>query len=256
MANLTWLKKYNLLIFDEIDSTNSEALRLACVCRIGNFVVWARSQTNGRGRQGSVWESGRGNLFLSILLNENIPISKQPQMSFVTALAAFDLIYSLAKQASVFPDIKLKWPNDILVNGKKISGILLESLSFKDNASLVVGIGVNVKTTPDNVNQAITSLADEGVSNVELEEVINNFMLNFEKYCSIWQQSGFIEIRKLWLKKAAKLNEVISVDDGKDKIAGIFKDIDFSGGIRLRAADGKIHSLPAGQVFFGDDNNE
>lgn len=256
MANLTWLKKYNLLIFDEIDSTNSEALKLARVCRIGNFVIWARSQTRGRGRQGSIWESGQGNLFLSILLNENIPISKQPQMSFVTALAAFDLIHSLTKQASIFPDIKLKWPNDVLVNGRKISGILLESLSFNDNASLVVGIGVNVKTTPDNINQPITSLADVGVSNVEIEEVINIFMLSFEKFCSIWQQLGFIEIRKLWLKKAAKLNEFVSVNDGKGKITGIFKDIDFSGGIRLRATDGKIHSLSAGQVFFGDDSNE
>ena len=256
MANLTWLKKYNLLIFDEIDSTNSEALRLARISGIGNFVVWAKSQTSGRGRQGKIWESGPSNLFLSILLNDNIPINKQPQMSFVTALAVFDLISSFTKQACIFPDIKLKWPNDILVNGKKISGILLESLSFNDNASLVIGVGVNVETTPDNVNQAITSLADAGVCNLGLEEIINNFMLNFEKYYSVWRQSGFIEIRKLWLKKAAKLNEVILVDNGKDKITGIFKDIDFSGGIRLRAEDGKIHSLSAGQVFFGDNHDE
>lgn len=256
MTNLTWLKKYNLLIFDEIDSTNSEALRLARVCRVGNFTIWARSQTSGRGRQGKAWESVRGNLFLSLLLNEDIPVTKQPQMSFVTALAAYDLIYFFTRQAGVFPEIKLKWPNDILVNGKKISGILLESLSFNDNTSLVIGIGVNVFVSPDDSGQAATSLKAECFRDVGLEEVINNFMLSFEKYHSIWQQSGFIEIRRQWLKKAAKLNEVIVVDDGNSKITGIFKDIDFSGGIRIKTEDGKIHSLSAGQVFFGNDHDK
>ena len=251
MANLTWLKKYSLLIFDEIDSTNSEGLRLAQICRAGNFVVWARSQTKGRGRESKAWESERGNLFLSILLNENIPTTRQPQFSFITALAAYDLIYALTRQSGTSFKIQLKWPNDILVDNKKISGILLESLSFNDNASLVIGIGVNVKTSPSNISQTSTSLADEGVDHIELEKVINHFMLNFEKYRSMWQQSGFIEIRKLWLKRAAKLNETITIDNGREKITGIFKDIDFSGGIRIRTADGKIHSLSAGQIFFG-----
>ncbi len=216
--------------------------------------MWAISQTKGRGREGKTWESGRGNLYLSILLNENIPITRQPQFSFVTALAAYDLIYTLTRQSGVSSKIRLKWPNDILVDDKKISGILLESLSFNDNTSLVIGIGVNVKNSPSNVNQPSTSLADQGINYIELEEVINNFMFSFEKYRILWQQSGFIEIRKLWLKKAAKLNETITIDNGREKITGIFKDIDFSGGIRIRAADGKIHSLSAGQVFFGDDN--
>lgn len=163
---LAWLKKYSLLMFNQVDSTNTEALILAKSGVIGNFVIWAREQTGGRGRQGKHWESLTGNLHFSILLENPSSLSDCPQLSFVAANAVLDAIRMLALDKKLDLNLKLKWPNDVLINGKKVAGILLEAINIYGKSYVVVGIGVNVASYPENVDKPATSLHKEGVNNI------------------------------------------------------------------------------------------
>ncbi|WP_425361270.1 biotin--[acetyl-CoA-carboxylase] ligase [Candidatus Tisiphia endosymbiont of Ceraclea dissimilis] len=131
---MSWQKKYKLLVFDTIDSTSSEAIRMAKACLDRNYVILAKNQTKSRGRNNKIWHSNLGNLHVSILLNHQINLSYLPQLSFVMAIVVYKTITSLTANSE--NSIKLKWPNDILINDKKVSGILLESISINNNRPL------------------------------------------------------------------------------------------------------------------------
>jgi BirA family transcriptional regulator, biotin operon repressor / biotin---[acetyl-CoA-carboxylase] ligase len=250
--SLKWLKEYNLIIYEDIDSTNSEALRLAKAGVDGNFVIWAQNQTQGRGRNGRQWESVKNNLFTSILLSPDCKLESLSQLSFVTALAVHDAIASILKKNKITAELNLKWPNDVLVNGSKIAGILLESINVKSfqRNYLVVGIGVNINTAPQIEGRSITCLKDILGQELEAGYVFNKVLAYFDLYYKKWQQEGFINIRKQWLKRAHNINNVITIDSGHNRVSGIFKDIDFNGAIRIKLACGRIYSLHAGEVFF------
>lgn len=244
---LSWLERYNLLIFDEIDSTNSEALRLAKAGTPGDFVIWARQQSAGRGRYGKFWHSQEGNLYVTLLLNRNIITDKQPQLSFVTALAAYETVSALGAENN----LAVKWPNDIMLNNKKLAGILLEAVNLYGRNSLIIGLGINLKNHPEILNTRATNLKAEGISAEDPSRVLNLFINFFEKYYNIWQQWGFAAIRRNWLQKAYNIDKVITFNDGSGKISGKFKGIDASGAIKIELACGHIYSLSAGEVFFG-----
>jgi BirA family biotin operon repressor/biotin-[acetyl-CoA-carboxylase] ligase len=239
--------KYNLLVFDEIDSTNSEAIRMAKNCPSENYLILANNQTKSRGRNNKTWHSNPGNLHSSILLKHNLNLSYLPQISFVTAIAVYKTICSLIGSTSSF--IKFKWPNDILINDKKVSGILLEAININNYHYLIIGIGINLKQSPINIKQLTTNLADENIEAKDSKEMLNILMVNFEKSFNQWQEKGFGKIREFWLKRAYKLGENITVNDGSKRITGIFKDIDQVGAIRLQLDDGKIMSLFSAEVI-------
>jgi BirA family biotin operon repressor/biotin-[acetyl-CoA-carboxylase] ligase len=247
---LSWLKNYNLLIFDELDSTNSESHRLIKSGVYGDFVIWAHQQTAGRGQRNRNWVSNPGNLYFSLLLDRNIHITRQPQLSFVSAVALYEAIASLAKKASVHFDMKLKWPNDILINNSKVAGILLESMRFNSRNYLTIGIGVNITSSPNLPDRTTTNLLSEGLVLNDPGELLNAFMVNFDKHFDHWNNQGFLKIRKLWLSKAQNLNQAITVDNGVDRISGIFKDIDLNGNMRLQISSGQICSFGVGDVYF------
>lgn len=245
---LPWLKNYNLLIFDEIDSTNSEAIRLARSGLSGNFIIWAKSQSAGRGRYGKTWVSDPGNFFISLLLDDEITISRQPQISFISALALYEAINIIAKQKGGFVDLLFKWPNDLLIKGEKAAGILLESVTISGKNYLIIGIGVNIDTKP-NINIPVTTLAENGLEIDNQGHLLNYFMGYFDKYLAEWKKKGFVKFRKNWLKKAYRLNDVITIDDGNNRVSGIFNDIDFAGSIRIKLACGQIFTLSAGEIL-------
>ncbi|WP_341757823.1 biotin--[acetyl-CoA-carboxylase] ligase [Candidatus Tisiphia endosymbiont of Ditula angustiorana] len=235
---MSWQEKYNLLIFDEIDSTSSEAIRMAKACPDKNYVIFAKNQTKSRGRNTKAWHSSLGNLYVSILLNHKIDLNFIPQLSFVMAIVVYKTIRSLWVESENF--IKLKWPNDVLINDRKVSGILLESISINDNNYLIIGVGINVKGSPLNIDQLATNLSDENIAVKDLEYLLELLMINFEKYFSRWKQEGFSKIRQYWLKRAYKLGKMVTVNDGNTKISGIFKDIDEKGSIRIELASGQV----------------
>ncbi|MDC0865026.1 biotin--[acetyl-CoA-carboxylase] ligase [Rickettsiaceae bacterium] len=250
-----WLKDYNLLTFETIDSTNSEALHLANSGTSGDFVISSRKQTAGRGKKGRAWVSLEGNLHASILLDSKVDPKRHPQLSFVIANAMYDSIVETIRSSNgrskvSSSDITLKWPNDVLIKGKKLCGILLESIKVRDKNYVVIGFGVNIKASPRDLDYSTTSLNEEGI-NIEIpDEFLNILMNRFDKLYKQWIiDDNFLSIRENWMKRAYNLNKVVTVDDGVRRVSGIFKEIDFDGAMRIQLASGQICSLSAGDVL-------
>ena len=247
---LDWLKNYNLLIFQTVDSTNSEALRLASSGAVGDFVIVSNFQTGGRGSKGRLWKSIAGNLHASILLDSRVDFRRYPQLSFVIANAVFEAITKLAQDKKVNLDIKLKWPNDILINGKKVGGILLESISLLNKNYVVIGMGINIIEAPGNVSFPSTSLYDEGIMLESYDELLDLVMNKFDMLYKRWvEDNNFNRTRKDWMRRAYNINKVITIDDGNRRLSGIFKEIDLDGSICIQLASGQLYNLTAGDVL-------
>ncbi|ABV84849.1 biotin--[acetyl-CoA-carboxylase] ligase [Rickettsia massiliae] len=257
--------KFKLIVFDKLDSTHSEAMRMAQNTKVdANYAVLAKSQTNGRGRSGKNWQSRSGNLHVSLLIKPDKELELLPQLSFVTALSVYDSITSLCHSHSALCHsresrhdirnenniIQLKWPNDVLINGRKIAGILLESVKVENNYYLIIGIGINITYHPDNIDQPTTSLISENLPPIEAQALLEILIENFEEYYQIWHSNGFPFIRKKWLEHAYKLYENISVKYQNDIVTGLFKDIDNTGRIILQLPSKKIISFSTAELFF------
>lgn len=246
--NHHWNNNYNLLIYDELDSTNDEAKRLAYNNTKEEFIIIAGSQTKGRGRYGKKWLSSTGNLYLSLLIRPKIAAKLAHEYSFITIISlgeALKFLFPLAKM-----NISYKWPNDLLLNDKKLAGILLESKFTGNNLDwLIIGMGVNIASIPqiDNVN--ITSLAQEKYYTT-IEQVLDRFMLSFNSWQDIWLHQGFERIREAWLKQAKGLGSSISFSTIKGQVEGIFQDIDKNGSLQIKIASGEVITVSTGEVFF------
>ncbi|MDG1436239.1 MAG: biotin--[acetyl-CoA-carboxylase] ligase [Rickettsiaceae bacterium] len=248
-----WKSHYNILDFETVDSTNSEALRLASSGVRGDFLIRSQQQTGGRGQKGREWVSINGNLHASILLESPALPKNNPQLSFVIANAMYDSIFALAKEHKASINIELKWPNDILIEGKKVAGILLESINFQNKTNVVIGFGVNVAKAPSSLGQQFTCLFDEGIildnSDVFLDILMNNFNKLYQKWCL---DNNFISTRKNWMQHAHNLNKVITINDGVDSISGEFKEIDDDGALCLQLEDGRVCVFYAGDISIDE----
>lgn len=252
-ANL--INDYHLLSYDELDSTNEEARRLAEGGGAHGAVIWAKRQTKGRGRLGRLWVSAEGNLFCSILLNPRCNQKTAAQLSFVTSVAAVEALRSIVPDEE---EINCKWPNDVLLGSKKIGGILLESFETADMAAgsnrmlrwVVVGIGINVDSCPKNTDIPATFLKDAGVEIISAKIVLSRFIHHFINEYDIWATKGFAPIRKKWLKYAFRVGKPIEVRLPKETHTGIFEGIDTDGQLILKAQGNKRKSISAGDVFW------
>ncbi len=247
-----WLKNYNLLIFNRIDSTNSEAFRIIKNNIKGNFVIVAKEQTNGKGSKGKSWKSIAGNLHMSILLQSTVSISRLKELSFLIAVVLHETIKELIiKSNAPKADIKLKWPNDVLMDGKKLAGILIESKRLDGINYVVIGIGVNTHFIPDVPNIEITSLFNEGIILKDSDYFLSSFMSKFQTYYLKWTNTdSFDTIRKKWLKFAYNLNNIVILDNGVRKVSGVFRGIDQDGAICIELNGGVVQSFSSGQVTF------
>lgn len=250
--NLKWLSKFHLLLLDEVDSTNSEAQRIALSDRSPSYlVITSKKQTNGRGRSGRTWESPHGNLYMSVIVPKTATLDEMSQLTFVSSLALENAISSLFHSEGMNTKIELKWPNDVMINDKKVAGILLESAG-KNMEYIVIGVGVNISKAPEIKDKPSTSLQAEGLTKLESTEMLNRFMSNFLKLYQTWLSEEFRGIREKWLKKARNIGKIISVDSGGTRISGKFMDIDFKGQLRVQVASGQIHSINTGEVVFSN----
>lgn len=247
---ISWLNKYDLLIFEEIDSTNSEALRIAKKLPITDLVILGRKQTGGRGRSSKFWESLEGNLHASILLKLHNKPSLAPQLSFVIANALYATIAELCEDKQLLNQIKLKWPNDLLIKDKKVAGILLESININNAQYVVIGFGINLAQYPPYLNRPLTSLKNENIEFNSIDNLLNLLIKHFDNLYQTWQQEGFYKTRESWLKHAYKLNSTITINNGKNKVSGVFKSIDAEGQITLETKDSKIYNLADGEVLW------
>ena len=239
---------YALREWDEIDSTNEEARRLAANSERGPVWLRADRQTAGRGRRGRVWESPTGNLAATLLIAPDKAASECAQLSFVTAIAAADAASAFAPSA----DIKVKWPNDVLAGGKKLAGILLESASGAGAAPtyLAIGVGMNLAYFPPDTEFPATSLAALGVSVPSATAALTQLAGHFAKWYDVWMNSGFSSIQDAWLARAAGLGTRIRARLTHEETSGVFEGIDNTGALILRESTDRVRTISAGEVFF------
>ncbi len=241
---------YRLVVLETVESTNDEALRLATAGAEDGTLVWAREQTGGRGRQGRTWSSPPGNLYFSLVLRPDCSPAEAAQLGFVAGLALGEGIGSVAPPMI---EVTYKWPNDLLLNGHKGAGILLESRSDPDGAldCLILGVGVNLAHFPEDTSFPATSLRFEGATEVEVVDLLVAFSRSFMSWANRWLDDGFVPVRRAWLHHAHGLGEEIEVRLPRETLTGTFKDLDERGVLVLELPDGARREISAGDVYFG-----
>lgn len=235
---------------DSVGSTNDEARMLAEQGAQDGTVVWALRQSAGRGRQGRDWVSPEGNLFVSFVLRPQSSIVQAANLSFVAALAVAEALQDIA--GGTLP-LSLKWPNDVLLGGKKLSGILLESRAGQGGTLdyLILGIGVNLAHYPKEALYPATSLCEHtGQEAVAPGRMLEALLESFESWYRIWQREGFAPVREAWLDQAHGRGEQVSVRLTNETLQGRFVTIDEDGALDLALDEGGRRRVTAGDVFF------
>lgn len=234
------------LSYDTLGSTNAEALAHARAGERGPVWITARTQSAGRGRRGNRWQSPPGNLYATLLLTAPAPPAQAAQLSFVAALAVHDAI---ADRAAVIADkLALKWPNDVLLAGKKVAGLLIEA----ENAPVFavgIGIGVNCASHPVDTPFPATDLANEGAG-VTVADLFVSLSRTMAARLAQWRQGvDFAAIRRDWLDRAAGVGEFIQVRLPDRELRGRFIGIGEGGSLLVEPEAGTQLSITAGEVF-------
>lgn len=235
----------------EIDSTNAEGFRRAATLA-GPTWILAGVQTAGRGRRARPWSSPLGNFHGTLVLKPTEPPETVALRSFAAALALRDAFVQVADLPGSF---QLKWPNDVLCNGGKIAGILLESQGLgTPDATLCVGIGVNLIAAPDaalmepGAVPPVSLLGETGLR-IAPETFLAALAPAYARWEARFTTEGFAPLRSAWLGNAARLGERVRARTGAETREGTFETIDASGNLILRTA-GATLAIPAAEVFF------
>ncbi len=237
-----------LIELDCVESTNDEAKQRAEAGAADGTVVWAREQTAGRGRRQRPWASPPGNLYTSIVLRPGRPVAEAAQLSLVAAVALGDALAALLPDAAA---LLCKWPNDILINGAKTAGILLESSgTAKAVAWVVVGCGVNVLSHPSEANYPATDLNSEIEGSITLDTVLERYLASFFHWRDRWLAEGVAPVRRAWIDRAAGIGGPITVRLPDRELTGRFIDMDADGALVLELSDGERRRIASGDVFL------
>jgi len=246
-----WLDEYSIIFFDALDSTNLEAKRLIRRGVRGKRVIASFKQLRGQGTNGNFWSSPDGNLYFSIVFDHENNLSNLSQLSLVTSLSCHEAMQSLLEDShpSLLPrSFKIKWPNDLLLNGKKFCGILLQTLPFMNLHKnevlnyLIIGIGVNLICSPKNINYLATSLKEEGVQH-NYDDVLHKIMERFHENYKRWQVEGFSDIRTKWMQNTYNVGKKVFLNIKGEKISGVFKEIDEEGQMIIESESGCLHKV-------------
>jgi BirA family biotin operon repressor/biotin-[acetyl-CoA-carboxylase] ligase len=240
-----WLGR-ELLCHDQVDSTNLLARDLARSGAAHGTVVSAESQTQGRGRLGRRWISPpHKNLYLSVVLRAALPAARLPQIGLIAGVAACEALREW--QAAT-----LKWPNDVLIGGRKVCGILAETEGSAGSQAVILGIGINVNAGaddfPDELREKAGSLLLAGGRPVDRAEVAGRLLTHLETWYDTWVQRGFAPIAAAWRDRSGLIGQMIHVaEPGKD-VAGQIVGLDEDGALRIRLPSGDEHRVIAGDV--------
>lgn len=251
---------WRLLRLAEADSTNAVLRRLVETGAETHegLVVWAEWQTAGRGRAGREWVGAPGNLYASLLvaapMNDSAPAARGAELGFIAGLAVVEAIQTLAPARAPDNLLACKWPNDVLFDGAKLAGVLLETVTTPGAAPggerlAVVGIGVNVH--PVDVPKAlypVTSLAEHEIR-VNAPRLLEAVVHAFAARLAHWRRDGFAPVREEWLRRAAGLGRPVTVDLPGGAVAGRFVDLDADGALVLEGADGSRRRVLAGDLL-------
>jgi BirA family transcriptional regulator, biotin operon repressor / biotin---[acetyl-CoA-carboxylase] ligase len=241
---------YRLATFDQIGSTNSEAMARARAGERGPMWFVTSEQTAGRGRRHRPWIAPRGNLASSVLETIEVAPAVAATLGFAAGLALEVALRSVAGSASL--RFSLKWPNDLLAGQAKLAGILLEAETIAgEGLAVVVGMGTNVLAAPEGTPIPATSLLALGVE-TRAEQLFTAVSDSWAECRGIWDGGkGFGEIRRRWLALAAGLGQPVAVHTGSATVSGIFDTIDDTGCMIVRTSGGDRVPISAGDVYFG-----
>jgi BirA family transcriptional regulator, biotin operon repressor / biotin---[acetyl-CoA-carboxylase] ligase len=234
---------FQLVTLDTADSTNSEALRRSEGGAPDGTIVWALAQSAGRGRQGRAWQSLAGNLTVSFLLRPAIPPARLPELSLLAAVALAETVASLVPADRA---VALKWPNDVLLDGAKLAGILLEA---PPGGGAVIGIGVNVARCPDSDSIAYpaTRLADHAPE-VTVAELLEALAWSLFDWLLHWCVGGFAAVRAAWLERGPQDGDRVRIHAGTELLEGAYRGLSDEGGLLLDTGNG-IRRILAGDVL-------
>ncbi|MCV2869801.1 biotin--[acetyl-CoA-carboxylase] ligase [Defluviimonas sp. WL0002] len=238
-------------VLDEVDSTNSEAARLAPSLSQPTWIM-ARRQTSARGRRGRVWVSPEGNFAATLVMRPAGDPAQSALRSFVAALALADALALVMGPGAV---LSLKWPNDVLLNGGKVAGILLESTGAGAGVThLAIGIGVNLVAAPPieavepGALPPVSVLGETGLR-IAPEEFLTYLAAAFARWESQFSTFGFAPIRNAWLSRAARLGQPVTARTMTETIEGTFDTLGEDGALILATPQGR-RAIPAADVFF------
>ncbi|MFS0645030.1 biotin--[acetyl-CoA-carboxylase] ligase [Siminovitchia sp. 179-K 8D1 HS] len=239
--------------YESVESTQKEAHRLAYEGAPEGTIVVSEEQRKGRGRLGRDWSSlpQRG-IWMSMIVRPDLPPQKAPQFTLITAVAAANAIDDVT---GLYPEIK--WPNDILINGKKVVGILTELQAEADKiSSLIIGVGMNVNhgrdDFPESVRKTATSLSIEKGNQVSRAKVIQAFLKHFEKYYQLYLEKGFAPIKILWETYAVSIGKVIAATTVTGKIVGRALGITENGVLLVEDETGTVHEVYSADIELSD----
>ena len=248
---MSWPAGYGKRVLAEVDSTLNEAARIADDLAGPEWILALR-QTQGRGRRGRDWKDPKGNFAATLVMRPDGSPDQAALRSFVAALAVYDACVAVTGRSE---GLSLKWPNDVLMKGGKLAGILLESAGRGQGVNhLFVGIGVNLVETPmqewlePGAVYPVSLMAETGVQ-VDPETFLEAVAEAFARYEQQFSTYGFEPIRTAWLERAAKLGEVITARTAASETEGTFETVDASGNLVLNTAKGRV-SIPAADIYF------
>ncbi len=234
-----------------LGSTNDEALRRAREGAMGPLFIIADEQFAGRGRHGKVWQAPLGNLNISLLLINAAPVAQLPELGFVAGVAVHGAICDLLQNAALSAALKIKWPNDIVHDGAKLSGLMLEAHQLQSGVhACIIGIGINCRASPEALPYAATHLSALAGRAIASGDVAKHLMAALGRELAIYASgTGFAGIRQRWLARAAGLGTTVSLDTGAARRTGLFQTIDMHGRLVLMI-DGLEARFDAGDVFL------
>jgi BirA family biotin operon repressor/biotin-[acetyl-CoA-carboxylase] ligase len=253
---------YRLNGFDSVGSTSTEAAKAAQAGDSGDVWFCALQQTAGRGRRGRPWQSPHGNLAASLLVVPDVDPAIAATLGFVAGVSLNQALAGIVPAAMLKTGIDgadtangriaLKWPNDVLADGAKLAGILLEAHKRPDGAmAIVVGIGVNVVEAPEGLPYPATSLRALGLD-TSAETVFGALSDAWVDAVELWDRGrGITDVLELWRRSAAGIGAEVAVNRDGDIVRGIFETIDEGGRLIVRANDNSRIAITAGDVHFG-----
>ena len=239
---------FRILGYDSVSSTNDEADSLAEGGAPDQTLVWARSQSSGRGRLGRTWVSPEGNLYTTAILDRGLPLGRLQELSFVASLAVHDTVSGLLPDA----DLVLKWPNDVLLGGAKISGILTETRVRGDHVVALLGVGINLAHAPDGARYPTTALADHLAAPLSVEGLLDLYLKALSARYTLWCSDGFAPIRAAWAARSRWIGQRVSVENGEQKIVGRYDGIEADGSMIVVGDGGEKQRISAGDVRLAE----
>ncbi|WP_293960961.1 biotin--[acetyl-CoA-carboxylase] ligase [Sneathiella sp.] len=240
---------FKLTAFETVGSTNVEARHLAESGAPEGQIVWAKRQEQGVGRRGRSWVSPEGNLYCSLILRPDCDPAAAARLSFLVALAIRQAIATFLNPET---SLRLKWPNDVLIDGRKSAGILLESKVKPDGLMdyVIIGTGINIASYPQVTDGLpAISLAEAGAK-VTVESFLSAYSYAFLELYTTWKQYDFAPIRELWLSHATGVGERITVKLSDETLEGTFAGLEENGALALILDSGERKLISAGEVFI------